>query len=167
MNNKKEIILGIDPGLANVGWGILEVAGADCHLADYGSISTKPGLSLSERIGIIYDSISDIVNKYGPNESSVEKLFFAKNSSSAIEVAQARGSVLLALRNNDCLVNEYTPLEIKQALVGYGRASKQQVQFMVKQFLKMEKIPSPDHAADALAAALCHLSSRKIRDITK
>ena len=155
--------MGIDPGLAKLGWGIIEVfENKQPVLIDYGCVSTVKTESFSNRLGIIYAKICSLIKEYNPEEISIEEIFFATNAKTAINVAQARGAVMLAFNHSGIKVCEYTPLQIKQALVGYGRAGKQQVQYMVKNFLKLKEIPSPDHAADALAAALCHNNSRKI-----
>ncbi|MFH1415734.1 MAG: crossover junction endodeoxyribonuclease RuvC [Elusimicrobiota bacterium] len=159
-------ILGIDPGLAKIGWGIIETSeNKKTVIVEYGCLSTSKSESMACRLGHIYRGISEIINKFSPEEAAVEEIFFASNAKTAINVAQARGVIVVALGNSGIRVNGYTPLEIKQALVGYGRARKEQVQYMVQNFLDMDRIPSSDHAADALAAALCHESSRKLKVI--
>ncbi len=160
--SRKTIIMGIDPGLASAGWGVIEAGSDGSRLLEYGCIKTPRGPA-APRLEKIYGGISELAARFSPAEASVEELFFAKNTKSAMDVAQARGAIILALRHSGIRVEGYTPLEIKQALVGYGRASKQQVQYMVRQFLGVKEIPRPEHAADALAAALCHAGSRKLK----
>ncbi|NLB35129.1 MAG: crossover junction endodeoxyribonuclease RuvC, partial [Elusimicrobia bacterium] len=130
MTLNSNIILGLDPGLANAGWGIIELENGEARSLGYGSITTRSGEDFSLRLRKIYDEVIELINKYNPSEISVEKIFFARNTSSAIEVAQARGVLLVASGFAGADVYEYTPLEIKQALVGYGKASKAQVQYM-------------------------------------
>ena len=149
-------ILGIDPGMAIVGYGLLEVNSNNIQLITSGSIQTDKKLDDSKRLLEIYNDLSQIVEKYSPDCASVEQLFFFKNQKTIIPVAEARGVIVLTCKECGLDVYEYTPLQIKQALTGVGRAEKQQVQFMVKTLLGLEKIPKPDDAADAVAAALCH-----------
>ncbi len=155
-------ILGIDPGLANAGWGVLDLRGNRFSYIAHGSISTESGLPMAVRLRQIFNGIKDVISKYQPEETSIETLYFAKNVKSALPVAEARGVLTLAAVLSDLLVAEYTPLQIKQAVVGNGRADKNQVQQMVKLLLALEKIPKPDHASDALAAAICHANMRVI-----
>jgi crossover junction endodeoxyribonuclease RuvC len=156
-------ILGLDPGLAKVGWGIIETGTeSNPRFVECGCISTSKTESIVGRLAHIYDKVSSLVAEYLPDEVAIEKIFFSVNTKTAIDVAQARGAILIALNHSEITVSEYTPLQIKQALTGYGRARKEQVMFMVKNFLKLESMPATDHAADALAAAICHESSRKI-----
>ncbi len=159
------LLMGIDPGLKNIGWGIIKVNHNRVKLVNYGCIETESSDSISVRLGHIYSEVCSLVKNHKPREVAVEELFFAKNTKSALSVAQARGAIMLALDHSSISVFEYTPLEIKQALVGYGRAAKEQVQFMVKQFLALKNIPKPDHASDALAAVLCHKNSRNMKNI--
>ena len=148
-------ILGIDPGYGIVGYGIIETSvGVD--VVDYGVISTPKELTLPERLEVIYSSIESLLISYKPDVVAVEELFYFKNQTTVIPVAEARGVILLACRKNNTPIFEYTPLQIKQALTGVGRAEKAQVQFMVKSILGLEKVPKPDDAADALAVAICH-----------
>ncbi len=156
MQIKKEIILGIDPGTASVGWGLVEKVGKECQLVDYGCIRTKPDKKLSLRLLEIFDALSDIIKKKRPDIVAVEQLFFFKNSKTAMAVGQARGVILLAAEIGKKEFYEYTPLQVKQAISGYGRAEKKQIQNLVKELLNMKEIPKPDDAADALAVALCH-----------
>jgi len=155
-------IIGIDPGLANAGWGIIDVNGNRMTYVAHGSIKTDAGLPSPIRLKNIFESILDIINEYRPEDSGIETLYFAKNVKSALPVAEARGVLTLGLITSGLNVGEYTPLQIKQAVVGNGRADKNQVQQMVKLILGLEKIPRPDHAADALAAAICHVHMRTV-----
>ena len=150
------IILGIDPGYAILGWGVIEKTGNHFRAIDYGSLTTDKDMEMPDRLESLYDGLRDIIEEYRPEEASVEKLFFNTNVTTAINVGQARGVAILACIKGGLRVAEYTPLEIKQALVGYGRADKQQVQFMVKTMLNLQAVPKPDDTADALAAAICH-----------
>ena len=156
-------ILGIDPGLADVGWGIVESDGAGRpprHVA-HGVIKTRAGEPMARRLDIIYRELQRVIDEHRPEEVSIEQLFFATNVKTAIVVAQGRGVAILATAGARLPLAEYTPLQIKLALVGYGNAAKQQVQMMVKAVLGLKEMPKPDHAADALAAALCHLHSMR------
>jgi len=159
---KKLRILGLDPGTATTGWGIVEVKENSPSLCAYGLIETAQHKKPSERLREIASDLEAIILKYNPNEVAIEDLFFFKNVKTAIKVAQARGVLILICCQKRIPVFEYTPLEVKQALTGYGRADKRQVQLMVKSVLKIKNIPRPDDAADALAVALCHQQSRKI-----
>ena len=148
-------ILGIDPGYGIVGYGIIE-GGYQPMMVDYGVISTPKELSLPERLEIIYSSIETLITSYKPDVVAIEELFYFRNQTTIIPVAEARGVILLSCKDNNVPIFEYTPLQIKQALTGIGRAEKAQVQFMVKTILGLEIIPKPDDAADALAVAICH-----------
>lgn len=159
------IILGVDPGVATVGWGIIDVQGSKTTAVAFGHISTSPKLPISKRLAEISENISEIIRKYKPKEAAVEELFFLNNQKTALAVAQARGCILLTLENLCVNVHGYTPLEVKQALTNYGRADKSQVQLMVKALLKLSVISKPDDTADALAIALCHASRRKMEKI--
>lgn len=149
-------ILGIDPGYAILGWGIIEKTGNRFKALDYGSITTDKDMEMPERLEILYDSLRELIEEHRPDVASIEKLFFNTNTTTAINVGQARGVAILACMKGGIKVSEYTPLQIKQALVGYGRAEKKQVQFMVKTMLNLREVPKPDDTADALAAAICH-----------
>ncbi len=149
-------ILGIDPGYALMGWGIVELQGNHFTPVAYDSISTSKDMEPTERLKSIYNELMEIIAEYRPEAASIEELFFNNNVTTAIMVGEARGVAMLACANSGVAVYEYTPLQIKQALVGYGRAEKKQVQQMVKMFLNLEKVPKPDDTADALAAAICH-----------
>ncbi len=155
MRNGKRI-LGIDPGFGIVGYGIIEVSERVESLLTYGAIYTKSGNSIPKRIEKIYDSLLKILTEYGPQEAAVEELYFFRNVTTAISVGEARGVILLALEKFGVKIYEYTPMEVKLSVTGYGKATKRQVQEMVRIMLKMEDIPRPDDAADALAIALCH-----------
>lgn len=149
-------ILGIDPGYAIVGYGIIEQIGNRFRVIDYGSIQTKAGLPPVERLQIIYNELRNIIYTHKPECMAIEELFFNNNSKTAIMVAQARGVLLLGAANEGLEIYEYTPLQVKQAVTGYGRADKQQVQQMTKALLGLDKVPKPDDTADALAIAICH-----------
>lgn len=158
------LILGVDPGIAKVGYSILQCTGNNFKAIEYGCIVTSPKLLFSERLKIIYDDLTEIIEKYDPQELAIEELFFNKNIKTAIDVSHARGVQVLAAVNKNLGIYEYTPLQIKQAVVGYGRADKNQVQQMVKMLLNLKEIPKPDDAADALAVAICHGSSLKFKE---
>lgn len=162
------IILGIDPGYAILGWGVIEKTGNHFRAIDYGSLTTDKDMEMPDRLESLYDGLRDIIEEYRPEEASIEKLFFNTNVTTAINVGQARGVAILACIKGGLAVAEYTPLEIKQALVGYGRADKKQVQFMVKTMLNLQAVPKPDDTADALAAAICHGHSadNRLRQMT-
>lgn len=150
------IILGIDPGIADTGFGLLkkdEKGNLVC--LDYGSIKTEAKIDMPERLESLSKELTGIIKKYQPDLISVEQLFFCKNVKTALVVGQARGVILLTARQNKVKVNEFTPLQIKQAVSTYGQASKSQVQKMVKLLLNLKEIPKPDDAADALAVAIC------------
>ena len=149
-------ILGIDPGLATVGFGIIEKIGTKYRAIEYGAIITKPHQLLEKRINEIFEEVSALIERHRPDCVAVEELFFNSNVTTAIDVAQARGAVLLAAYRGGVDIYEYTPLEIKSSVVGYGRAEKQQVQYMVRLMLGLNGTPKPDDTADALAVALCH-----------
>ncbi len=158
------IILGIDPGYAIVGFGIIEKTNNQTKVIDYGVIETDKSLKMSVRLNIIYDGIEYLINKYKPDCFAMEELFYHTNQKTVINVAMARGVILLSAIKNlgEQKLFEYTPLQIKQALTGNGRAEKQQVQYMVKAILNLAKTPKPDDAADALAVALCHSQTNTI-----
>ena len=155
-------ILGIDPGTATVGWGIIDSTGGTVLPVAFGHISTSKDLPMEKRLLEIAHDIEAIIQQYQPEEAGVEELFFFNNQKTIISVAQARGVILLTLERLRVKINGYTPLEIKQALTNYGRAEKTQMQLMVKNILKLKTIPKPDDTADALAIALCHASRRKM-----
>lgn len=150
------VILGIDPGLATVGYGVILKNGNSTKVLDYGIISTSKNDTLPTRLKQIYASVTALIDKYQPDAVAMEELFFQNNQKTAIAVAEARGVSLLACIHKLDQLYEYTPLQIKSALTGQGRAEKRQVQYMVKAILNLKEIPKPDDAADALAVALCH-----------
>ena len=153
------IILGLDPGYAIFGYGIVEMKGNKFTPIDYGVVTTNSNEKMEDRLKHIYDSLTEIIQKYKPDVVSIEELFFNTNNKTVIFVSQARGVGVLACANAGLPINEYTPLQIKMALVGYGRAEKKQVQIMTKTLLGLNEIPKPDDAADALGAAICHGNS--------
>jgi len=156
------VVMGIDPGLASTGWGTIEVKSSKLKVKSYGVIKTKPNLKFPERLKIIYANLNQLIQTYRPKTIAIEEIFFAKNVKTAISVGHCRGASILAAVGNNLPVAEYTPLEIKKALVGYGRADKNQVQQMLKRLLALNKIPKPDDAADALAVALCHIHTTSL-----
>lgn len=158
-------ILGIDPGFAIVGCGIVDYIGNKFSVVDYRAVTTKAGGKLENRLKAIYDGICTLIDEYKPECIAVEELFFNTNAKTAIQVGQARGVILLAAVNMGLDVFEYTPLQVKQAVVGYGRAEKIQVQQMVKSILNLKEIPKPDDVADGLALAVCHAHSYKIGNL--
>ena len=150
------IILGIDPGYAIMGWGVIEKTGNHFRAIDYGAVTTEKDIDMPQRLEILYDGLREIIEEYRPEEASIEKLFFNTNTTTAINVGQARGVAMLACVKGGLNVCEYTPLEIKLAVTANGHADKKQVQFMVKTMLNLAEVPKPDDTADALAAAICH-----------
>jgi len=158
---KKTVILGVDPGLADTGFGVIEKQGTELKALDVGSIKTKAGLPDKQRLAEIHNGLSEIIKKYRPNIVAVEKLFFAKNVKTALAVGQARGVILLTIGENKLDLAEFTPLQIKQAMTGYGRADKNQIKEMVKIVLGLKSAPKSDDAADALAVAICCANSRR------
>jgi len=154
-------ILGIDPGLAKTGWGVLEDGNGKIIYVDHGVIETKAGCPRSERLCFILQSIRSIIEKYNPVEAAIETLYFGKNVSSAIPVAEARGVISAAVAENGIPLCELAPNTIKLAVAGYAGADKKQVQEMVRVILGLDKIPKPDHAADALGAAICAINSKR------
>jgi crossover junction endodeoxyribonuclease RuvC len=156
-------IIGIDPGTGILGFGVIESDGTKNQLVDAGVIRTPVKEDDAVRLQTIYDELSDIIADTKPTEMAVEKLFFAQNVTTAMTVAQARGVVLLAGKQAGLKIGEYTPLQIKQALTGYGRAEKKQMQEMVRVLLGLKEIPQPDDCADALAAALTHSSTVRVK----
>lgn len=149
-------ILGIDPGYAIVGCGVVECISAKFSLVDYGAVTTPAGMPMEDRLGTIYDQLSFAIEKYRPAAMAIEQLYFTSNQKTVIAVAQARGVLLLCAKKHDLPIFEYTPLQVKQAVVGYGRAEKAQVMEMTRRILHLDHIPRPDDAADALAIAICH-----------
>ncbi len=156
--------MGIDPGIAIVGYGFLELKGNSYKVLEYGAITTMAKVPLPERLNAIYSEMNELIEKYKPEDIAFEELFFNKNVKTAITVAEARGVEVLSAKNSGAGLYEYTPLQVKQALVGYGRATKSQVQEMVKMILNLKEIPKPDDVADALAIAITHGSSIKFKE---
>jgi crossover junction endodeoxyribonuclease RuvC len=160
------LVIGIDPGTATTGYGLVrENQDGSLSAVDFGAILTPADMPMPLRLLELYQKIKEILFLHRPESGAVEKLFFQRNVSTAISVGQGRGVALLALAESGIDVLEYTPLEVKQAVVGYGRADKGQVQAMVKAILNLDETPSPDDAADALAIAICHLHSARIRQL--
>ncbi len=157
--------LGIDPGTALLGYGIVD--GSDeIHMIEYGAIETHKGDSTGKRLEIIYDSLLDIISEFDPDEMAIEQLFFARNTTTALAVGQARGVAMLAAAKSDLPIFEYKPTEVKLAIAGYGGADKRQVQDMVRTILRLDQYPTPDDAADALAVAICHAFTAAFREAT-
>lgn len=150
------IILGIDPGYAIVGYGALEYDGNKFKVLEYGAITTDAQMDMFDRLKSIHNDLNEVIERVNPDFMAIEELFFNSNQKTAINVAQARGALLLSALNHDVRIFEYTPLQVKQAVAGYGRAEKNQVQQMVKLLLGLDKVPKPDDTADALAIAICH-----------
>ncbi len=157
------IILGIDPGIAIVGYSILEAHDSRLKLMEYGCITTSSKMKTPQRLELIYRELNAIIEQFKPTDMAIEELFFNKNEKTAIIVGQARGVQILAAVNNGLNVYEYTPLQIKQAVAGYGRADKAQVQETVRMILNLNEIPKPDDAADAIAVAICHSFGMKFK----
>jgi len=150
------IILGIDPGIAIVGYGVIECKGNKFRTLAHGAITTPAHTNVEDRLQTIYNDLDQLIKMYSPEDAAIEELFFNTNQKTAITVAEARGVILLCLKNNNVNIHEYTPLQVKQSVVGYGRAEKKQVITMVQWMLNLEKAPKLDDTADALAIAVCH-----------
>lgn len=159
------IILGIDPGFAITGYGIVKYEGNKFSVIDYGAVTTPAGMEMPKRLLELSEGLEKVIEKFRPDFISVEELFFNKNIKTALNVGHGRGVVLLTAAKSGIPVFEYTPLQVKQAVVGYGRAEKAQVQQMVKVLLNLPAIPKPDDVADALAIAICHGHSHKMNII--
>ena len=160
-------VIGIDPGTALTGYGIIEeTSDQSLKVIKFGVIQTPAKEKLEIRLEEIYSQINKVLSIYKPDSGAVERLYFQRNISTAISVGQARGVAMLALSQAGLSISEYNPVDIKQAVVGYGKATKKQVQQMVKILLNLDQIPKPDDAADALAVAICHLHSRKMLNLT-
>ncbi|RJX27965.1 MAG: crossover junction endodeoxyribonuclease RuvC [Dethiobacter sp.] len=160
-------VLGIDPGLAAVGYGLVEKNGGIFGGIDYGYISTPANMDLSQRLHTIFQNVKMLISRFSPDVLAMEKLFFCKNIRTAMQVGEARGAIFTAAAEKELPVFEYTPLQVKQAVAGYGRAGKKQVQQMVCLLLKLPGPPRPDDAADALAVALCHLQSSRWQQLVE
>lgn len=153
------VILGIDPGVATIGFGVIEASRQGNTLIQYGTITTPPGIPLSNRLLQIFDDMEELIHTFHPDEMAVEELFFNTNITTGISVAHGRGVILLAAEKLGVPIYEYTPMQVKQAVVGFGKAEKKQVMLMTQRLLHMKQIPRPDDAADALAIAICHSRS--------
>ncbi|MEK3720974.1 crossover junction endodeoxyribonuclease RuvC [Paenibacillus sp. FSL H8-0034] len=164
-------IMGIDPGIAIVGFGVIDKQGSRLVPVQYGCIQTEAHTDSALRLKTVYDSMVQLIDKYKPDAVAIEKLFFNRNVTTAMTVSQARGVLILAAVQQGLEIGEYTPLQVKQAVVGYGKAEKKQVQEMVKLFLHLSAVPKPDDVADALAIAICHAHSavllQKINEVRK
>ena len=150
------IVLGIDPGYAIVGWGVVRYERGRFAPLDYGAVLTPAGMDFSRRLEIIYDELLALIDRAKPDALAVEKLYFKNNQKTAIDVAQARGVILLAAKKRGVPLYEYTPLQVKSAVTGYGQAEKPQVMEMTRRLLGLREVPKPDDTADALAIAICH-----------
>lgn len=159
------IILGIDPGIANTGYGVVESQANRATAHDYGNIRTNAQTASETRLKQIHDEVARLITEFAVDAVVLEDIFFSKNVSSAFAVGEVKGIVKLAAANAECPVETYTPSQIKQAVVGYGRATKTQMQRMVQALLRLKQAPRPDHAADALAVALCHARSYKVLEL--
>ena len=157
------IILGIDPGLATLGYGVIEVINDKRRLIQYGTLNTPAGQPMPQRLKAIYEGMNQLMDIYQPDDVAFEELFFAKNITTGMAVSAARGVALLAVVQRTENLYEYTPMQIKQAVTGYGKADKHQVQMMVKMLLNIKEIPKPDDAADAVAIALTHANSANMK----
>ncbi len=161
------LVLGIDPGTATTGYGLVKYEAGRQLMIDYGVISTKANMEMAFRLCKINQDLDNLITKYSPDVVAVEHLYHQNNAKTVITVAQGRGVVLMTAANRGLEVAEYTPLQVKQSVVGYGKADKNQVQFMVQKILTLPALPKPDDAADALAVAICHVHSHKLRNIQK
>ena len=150
------LILGIDPGYAIIGWGVIRYERGRYMPVDFGAITTPAGMPFNRRLELIYDELTALLSRYTPDAVAVEKLYFQNNQKTAIDVAQARGVTMLALQKQGVPVFEYTPLQVKSAVTGFGQAQKPQVMEMTKRLLRLKVVPKPDDTADALAIAICH-----------
>ena len=157
-------ILGIDPGIAIMGYGVVEFDGNKVKVIENGVITTSSKTKTPERLNILYDNLDEIISEFKPDEFAIEELFFNQNVKTAITVGHARGIQVLCAQKNNLPIYEYTPLQIKQAITGYGRATKSQMQKTVTTLLNLKEIPKPDDAADALAVALCHALSLRFKE---
>ena len=153
------VVLGIDPGYAIVGWGVVYFSGNMYKPLGFGAVTTEPEMKFTKRLEYIHSGMSRLMLKCKPDAVAIEKLYFQNNQKTAIDVAQARGVILLAAEQREIPVFEYTPLQIKTVVTGYGKAKKPQVMEMTRRLLKLEKVPKPDDTADALAVALCHIQA--------
>jgi crossover junction endodeoxyribonuclease RuvC len=154
----------LDPGTASTGFGVIYVDGSRLRTLDYGVVETASGMAPEKRLERIFEGVSEVLGRHRPQATAIESLFFNVNVRSALAVGQARGVCMLACSRGGCEVFEYTPLEVKQAVVGYGKADKDQVMGMVRALLGLSETPRPDHAADALAVAICHANASALRE---
>ncbi|MHB9003672.1 MAG: crossover junction endodeoxyribonuclease RuvC [Coriobacteriia bacterium] len=161
------IILGIDPGLANTGWGVIETLGSRHRCLAYGCITTSAQEPVSDRLFLVHREIARVIGRYSPGECAIESVFFGSNAKSAFATGQARGVAILAMADAGLLLGEYSPVQVKGAVVGTGTADKNQVAYMVRVILGLEREPAPDHAADALAIAICHAHMRGTAALTR
>ncbi len=161
------IILGIDPGLAHTGWGVVETRKGLCRARAYGCVTTQAADAIDRRLGAIFSEITRVITTYHPSQLAIEQIFFGENERSAIATAQARGAAIVACAQAGLSVGEYTPMQIKQSVVGTGAADKYQVIYMVRNILALDHDPHPDHAADALAAAICHANLSRTRGLVR
>lgn len=158
-------VLGLDPGLATTGWGVVEEASGELALVDFGVVTTAAGQPLATRLQTLYRELTVLIAHQQPDLAAVEELFFSRNARTALFVGQARGVALLGLADAGLRVYEYTPLQVKQAVVGYGQATKHQVQQMVRMLLALSEVPRPDDAADAIATAICYLHGARFQEL--
>ena len=161
------VILGVDPGLAHTGWGIVETRGSMCRARAYGCVTTKSSQPLAERLGAIFSELTECIERFGPTQLAIEQVFFGENVRSAMATAQARGAAIVACSQAGLEVGEYTPMQIKQAVVGTGSADKRQVIYMVRNVLALDHDPRPDHCADALACAICHANLARTQALAR
>lgn len=160
-------ILGIDPGIAIVGYGMIDYTAGRFSVIDYGAVTTKAGMKLSDRLRSIYEDVNILIERFKPDAFAVEELFFNTNVTTGIAVAHGRGVIVLAAAVQNVPIFEYTPLQVKQGVAGYGRADKAQVQRMVKSLLKLPAVPKPDDVSDALAVAICHAHAAGYQNLTR
>ncbi|HBT64047.1 MAG TPA: crossover junction endodeoxyribonuclease RuvC [Ruminococcaceae bacterium] len=153
------VIFGIDPGYATVGWGCIRYERGRFILLDYGTVLTPADMKFSNRLSLIHEELTALIIRYNPDIVAVEKLYFKNNQKTVIDVAQARGVILLAAEQCKLPLYEYTPLQVKSAVTGYGKAEKPQVMEMTRRLLRLREVPRPDDAADAIALAICHAQS--------
>ena len=160
------LIIGVDPGLANTGYGVIDAQGQSFQSVVYGCVTTPADMPFPVRLAQLHDALDDVLELHKPELCAMESIFFAKNAKSAFQVGHARGAAILTAALRGIPVYEYTPIQIKKALTGVGRADKAQVQYMTRVILNLKAVPEPDHAADALAVAICHANSMKLRAAT-
>lgn len=162
MSKKNNIWIGIDPGIARIGFGVIKEKGTNKYdVIDYGCITTLAGEPMETRLHTLYNELTELIQTHKPDVMAVEKIFFAKNTKTALTVGHARGVILLTAATHGLILQEFTPLQIKQGLTGYGRADKNQIQQMVKSMLGLKEVPTPDDTADALAVALIGITAKK------